>query len=42
MLAALPGLIRCPPDGMDVLQQLILMLNTILKPHQIVWISSNS
>jgi len=32
MLAALPGLIRCPPDGMDVLQQLILMLNTILKP----------
>ena len=31
ILAVLPGLIRCPPDGMDVLQQLILMLNTILK-----------
>ena len=32
MLPALPGLIRCPSDGMDVLQQLILLLNTILKP----------
>lgn len=45
IVAVLPGLIRCPPIGMDVLQQFILMLNTILTsplPHQIAWISTNS